>query len=452
MTNKETTPKEEARGMPAVAGSVDEWVKFELVYDAAVQKTAFVLWRDQTWTLEQRIEGARGEVFVPFSPQNNLIKNQAVLLPSQPCEYGSEEELRSSIQQFIHRYVDLSPTFEKLATYYVLLTWLYDAFNELPYLRLRGDYGTGKTRALLTIGSLCHKPFFASGASTVSPIFHTLDAFQGTLIFDEADFRFSDERAEIVKILNNGNVRGLPVLRTMMNRQREFNPQAFKVFGPKIVATRGRYEDKALESRFITEEMGGRPMRADIPINLPPAFNAEALALRNKLLLFRFRKLASTYLDAGLADPRLEPRLNQILLPLLSIVVDSGLRDELRSIASNIQAMLVAERGVSTEGHVVEILASLMKASDRASVPISEIVRLMIEKFGQEYDRPITNRWIGGILRGRLNLQTYKSHGVYVVPRSERNKLQHLCTRYGLAGDNAATVEVQSGDVGASGT
>jgi hypothetical protein len=71
-------------------------------------------------------------------------------------------------------------------------------------------YGSGKTRALLVLGSLCYKSFFASGASTVSPIFHTLDAFRGTLIFDEADFRFSDERAEVVKILNNGNVSGLP--------------------------------------------------------------------------------------------------------------------------------------------------------------------------------------------------------------------------------------------------
>src|SRR4029077_1692478 len=78
-------------------------------------------------------------------------------------------------------------------------------------------------------------------------------------------------KAEIVKILNNGNVRGLPVLRTMMNRQREFNPQAFHVFGPKIVATRGSYEDKALESRFITEEMGARQLRTDIPINLREA-------------------------------------------------------------------------------------------------------------------------------------------------------------------------------------
>src|SRR5262249_19220449 len=162
----------------------------------------------------------------PFSPNNNLIKNEVVLLPSEPQIYGSEERLVADVQQFIHRYVDLSPTFQRVATYYVLLTWLYDAFNELPYLRLHGDYVSGKTRALLAIGSLCYKPFFASGASTVSPIFHTLDAFRGTLVFDEADFRFSDEKAEIVKILNNGNVRGLPVLRTVMNHQREFKPRA----------------------------------------------------------------------------------------------------------------------------------------------------------------------------------------------------------------------------------
>jgi hypothetical protein len=31
-----------------------------------------------------------------------------------------------------------------------------------------------------------------------------------------------------------------------MNQQREFNPQAFHVFGPKIVAMRGSYDDKGL--------------------------------------------------------------------------------------------------------------------------------------------------------------------------------------------------------------
>jgi hypothetical protein len=242
--------------VPAVSWSLPDGTLVELLYRPEERQTLFA----PHLNLD---DNAR---LVPFSPHNNLIKNEVVLLPSEPQIYGSEEQLLSEIRGFIHRYVDLSPSFERLATYYVLLSWLYDAFNDLPYLRLRGDYGTGKTRTLLVIGSICYKPFFASGASTVSPIFHTLDAFRGTLIFDEADFRFSDERAEIVKILNNGNVRGLPVLRTMMNRQHEFNPQAFQVVGPKIVATRGSYEDRGLESRFITEEMGSRRLRADIPI------------------------------------------------------------------------------------------------------------------------------------------------------------------------------------------
>src|SRR5208282_3812172 len=159
----------------------------------------------------------------------------------------------------------------------------------------------------------------------------------GTLILDEADFRFSDAKADIVKILNNGTVRGMPILRTMMNRQREFNPQAFQVFGPKIVATRSSYDDRGLESRFLTEDMGRRPLRSDIPINLPERFRDEARELRNKLLLYRFHRRMDTTLDESLVDRTLEPRFNQILLPLLSIVRDLGLREEMRSVAAEAQ-------------------------------------------------------------------------------------------------------------------
>ncbi|MEY9171081.1 hypothetical protein ABIF15_002313 [Bradyrhizobium elkanii] len=373
-----------------------------------------------------------------------------MLLPSEPRIYGSEQQLVSEIADFIHRYADLSPSFEQVACYYVLLTWLYDAFNDLPYLRLRGDFGTGKTRMLLTIGSLCYKPFFASGASTVSPIFHTLDAFRGTLIFDEADFRFSDERSEIVKILNNGNVRGMPVLRTMMNQQREFNPQAFHVFGPKIVATRGLYEDRGLESRFITEETGARPLRDDVPINLPETFKEEARELRNKLLLYRFHRRHEVKLDATLADPKLEPRLNQIMLPLLSVIGNPELRVALRNAAHNAQASIVAERGLLMEAQVLEVLAELMITTERPIVPVADVTMGLIERYGAEYERPITNRWIGSVLRKKLNLQTYKSHGVYVIPMNERQKVEVLCGRYGV---NIITdVPAAEGDVGTTGT
>jgi hypothetical protein len=445
-TNAET---KQQRDTPTVSACFADGTMVELVYDPERRRTDFAVWRGDTFSIEEAYETNAGERLVPFSPSNNLIRNEVVLLPSAPQDFGSEQALLSEIQSFIHRYVDFRPVFEQIASYYVLLTWLYDAFNEMPYLRLRGDWGSGKTRALMTLGSLCYKGFFASGASTVSPIFHILDAFGGTLILDEADFRFSDEKAEIVKILNNGNVRGIPVLRTMMNRQREFNPQAFQVFGPKIVASRGTYHDQGLESRFITEEMGARKLRPDVPINLPPAFKDEARALRGKLLLYRFHGRARVKLDESLADPALEPRLNQILLPLLSVVSDINLRTALKEAAKESQSSLVAERGMSVEAQVLEVLAELMRQAEGSGVAVGAVSAALAERHGREYDRPITDRWVGTIVRKRLNLRTYKSHGVYVIPAAQRLDIEQLCSRYGI---ELPSCVPPSGEVGTSET
>ena len=137
----------------------------------------------------------------------------------------------------------LTPRFEAISAYYVLFSWLYDRFNELPYLRVRGDYGSGKSRFLLTVGSLVYKPMFVSGASTVSPIFRTIDAFRGTLVIDESDFKESDERNEIIKIFNQGNARGFPVLRSeQVGNRKEFDVRAYTVFGPKLIATQARLQ------------------------------------------------------------------------------------------------------------------------------------------------------------------------------------------------------------------
>lgn len=291
----------------------------ELVFDPATRQTALAVSRfGGLWNIEQEVRIETGETLVPYSAKNNLIANECVLLPSCPVEYGLKDELIADIRTFLHRYVDLSPLFEQIAPYYVLLSWVHDAFGELPYLRLRGDYGTGKTRGLLAIGSLCYRPFFASGASTTSPIFHTMDSFGGTLILDEADLPYSDARADIVKIFNNGTVKGIPVLRTIQNRHKEFNPQAFKVFGPKIIAMRGSFTDRALESRFITEETGLRPLRPDIPIHLPASLKSEALELRNRLLHFRLSEFFNIKTDTSALIEGVEPRLNQTALPAAS--------------------------------------------------------------------------------------------------------------------------------------
>jgi len=393
------------------------------------------VWSDDTWSLEESFMVENGEHLVPYSPYNNLIKHQVVLLPSEPEEYGTEEDLIRDIQSFIHRFVDVSPLFEKIASYYVLFSWIYDGFNELPYIRLRGDYGSGKTRFLLTVGSLCYKPVFASGASTVSPIFHILDAFRGTLIVDEADFRFSDEKAEIVKILNNGNVKGFPVLRTEVSANREFNPRAFDVYGPKLVATRGYYEDRALESRFLTEEMGQHKLRDNIPINLPSAYKEEALTLRNKLLLFRFRNLGKKKAIDDYVDRSIEPRLNQMFVPLMSIIEDAELRQELHDIARHYHNEIVTDRGMDVEAQVLEVIKDIFEHPDNHKLSIKEIARVFTERYGTDYERKITAKWIGSIIRKKLHLATQKSHGVFLIPFTEKPKLDMLYEKYGITSD-----------------
>lgn len=423
--------REPSRDVPTVSAVFKDGAILEMLYDPEAGETRFALWHDGAWTIKESHTVNPVYRLVPYSPTNDLIKNEIVLLPKTPEEYGSEDQLLADVRSFIYRYVDVSPLYEEIASHYVLFTWVYDGFNELPYLRVRGDFGTGKTRFLLAVGSLCYKAILASGASTVSPIFRLLEVFRGTLVMDESDLRFSNEKAELVKILNNGNVRGFPVLRSDANNKGEFNPHAYHVFGPKIVATRGDFEDRALESRFLTEDMGSGQLRDDIPINLPPEYKSEALTLRNKLLLFRFRNFKRHPASAHLVDRSLEPRLNQIFVPLLSIIEDPRAQEKLRAVARQCQRDLVSDRGLSSEAQILEVMQDLL-ALPGTRLSIKEIADRFTDLYAEEYKHKITPKWVGYIVGKRLRIKAQKSHGSFVVPESERPKIQLLFQKYGL--------------------
>ena len=416
---------------PTVSGVLRDGSLVEMVYRPKERRTSLCVAKEgEIRYVPSILED--GQRLVPYSPENNLLKNDVVLFPSEAAEYESEHALIEEIRQFIHRYVDISPLFEQIASYYILFSWVYDAFNELPYLRLRGDTGTGKTRFLLTAGSLCYKPIFASGASTVSPLFRILNDVRGTLIIDEGDFRFSDEKAEIVKILNNGNARGFPVLRSESVNSREFSPRAYAVFGPKLVSTRGFFQDRALESRCLTEETGGRRLRDDIPLNLTAEYQREALAIRNQLLMFRIRNFGRRAIDATLVDRSIEPRLSQIFVPLLSVIDDDAARQALREVAREYHREMVADRGMDMEAQVLEIIQELRESPYADGVSIKEIAERMADRHGDDFERKVTPHWIGNVVRRKLGLKSVRRGGNYYVAESEKEKLGQLFERYGL--------------------
>lgn len=140
----------------------------------------------------------------PLNPDSNYISSGSLIFPNGLTDYGSTEKLLEEIGQYVYRYCDISPVFARIVPYYVLMTYLYDTFHEIPYLRVIGDYGSGKSRFLRIVGNICYSPIVVNGGASVSSIFRMIEITKGTLILDEADFQYSDTTNEIIKLLNNG--------------------------------------------------------------------------------------------------------------------------------------------------------------------------------------------------------------------------------------------------------
>jgi hypothetical protein len=231
------------------------------------------------------------------------------------------------------------------------------------------------------------------------------------------------------------------VLRSeVVGSRKEFSPHAHQVYGPKLVATRGAFQDRALESRCLTEEMGHRKLRSDIPINLPASFVTEARALRNQLLSFRFRHYGRLAPDPALVDPAIEPRLNQVFVPLLSVIRDARARADLRGVLRDYQRQPVADRGLEVEAGLVEVLRDLQQQLGGGDLPLRDLTSRFIERHAEEMERKITPKWVGGLVRRRLGLRTVRSREGFVIPASEEPRLLELYRKYGLEAEVPALV------------
>ncbi len=403
---------------------------FEMIYDPNTQVTKFVGYCNGDVVIKDFVETNGGVIF-PFPPDADLVRNKVILFPTEPSEYGNDKDLIDEIANFIHKYLEISSFFEKIAPYYVLLTWTYDSFKELPYLRAIGDYGSGKSRFLKVVGSVCYKPMFTMGATTSAPIFRLIDLYKGTLILDEADLRFSDTNVDIIKILNNGFQTGLAILRCK-DRKNPNDIASFDVFCPKIVATRNKFEDKALESRFLVERMDGKLTRRDVPINLNDSFDQEATVIRNKCLMWRLRNYGKKAIDLSVYDHSVESRLNQIIAPLLSIINDQNLRLELMEMIRGYGKELMNDRGMSFEGQVLETIINIRVGLDERGITMKRVAEGYNHLFSSD-ETVLSPRKIGEIVRNKLHLKVVKKMNGFVLEDNGLNEnLEKLAKKYGF--------------------
>jgi hypothetical protein len=170
-----------------------------------------------------------------------------------------------------------------------------------------------------------------------------------------------------------------------------------------------------------------------VPINLPSSYKEDALHIRNKLLLFRFRNLHKREAAESLVDRTIEPRLNQIFVPLLSIIEDQKAREDLRELARKYNHEMIADRGMEMEAQILEIIRDMLDSPYEVTLSTKDITSWFADRYGMEYEKKVTTKWIGTIIRKKLGLKTQKSHGTYKIPPAEWSKLERLYEKYGVS-------------------
>ncbi len=377
-----------------------------------------------------------------FIPTDDILAGQVVHFAQTATPYTSQAVLFREVKDFVHRYLELPANFEDIASLYVLLTWVYEFSPSIPYLRVIGDWGSGKTRFLQVVGDICFRPIFASGATTPSPIFRILEQFRGTLVLDEADFKDSSSWVEMVKLLNNGYRPGMPVLRADKEDGKWF-PRSYQVFGPKLIATRFPFKDEALESRCLTAEM--MPLtRDDIPRVLPPAFEKEVDDLRSKLLTFRLAnlmRLKGKTFGNELLEPNLQPRLQEILIPLrVMLNGDHSMAEALAGFVHRLQETLFSRRRESDTGRALAAIIALHGEDKELS---SKNIAYKANEMDEE--APILNSEKVGWLTRRLGFSKDKGGSSRRrVICWDQERVEKLVRQYGLKLDVPVSQEKPS--------
>ncbi len=380
----------------------------------------------------EEIELEDGKKLLPIQTPN-LIDNRVVLLPTHTAVYFSEQDLIKEIKEFLHKYLDIHPFHENVVAHYILMTWVFDRLSVVPYLRALGEFGTGKTRFIQTVGSLCYKPMFLAGATSDAYLFRVIELFNGTLVINEFERVNSDLQSQITIILNNGYEKGMPVGRVEGDKTRE--PRTFNVFCPKIFSTRKRFSDQALESRIISVPMRCTT-RQDIPSFLDEIFWKEAERIRNKLLFYRFKNLNNLLIQEKENERKrnllsqLEPRLKQTLLPLLYVVTDIELEKQFVDFALEYQGQIVDARGNEIPGLVFQKLYQLNNQQE-GKVAVKEVTDAVNTEIEKERYK-LTSQKVGKIIREELGFKTHKSTGGLYFIDINQKQLEYLVARYGV--------------------
>jgi len=166
--------------------------------------------------------------------------------------YGNHiKSLYSKIIKILKKYCDLDENYYNIIALWILGTYFHDEFPTFPYLYFNAMRGSGKTRILKLIATLCKNgELMASMSEAV--LFRTAE--NSSILIDEFESIGSKEKGALRELLNCAYKKGMKVKRTKKIKTFEgesYKIEEFNVYCPICLANIWGMEN-VLSDRCIT--------------------------------------------------------------------------------------------------------------------------------------------------------------------------------------------------------
>ena len=313
-----STPKEEAEQEQGQETAADQTMTAMVLRLAALPPLEYDLLRKdkaknlgvRPATLDQAVKEARK------GGSNSDLPFDEVDPWPEPVDPAA---LLTDIAAAIRRFIVCGQEVAHAVALWVAMTWFIDVVQVAPLAVITApEKRCGKSQLLFLLGRLSARAITASSISPAA-LYRTIDAWQPTLLIDEAD-AFMKDNEELRGLINSGHTRDSAyVIRTVGE---SFTPTKFTTWGAKALAGIGHVADTLMDRAVILELRRKLPHeRVDrIRYAEPHLFED----LRAKLARF-----AEDYSDqVRQARPFLPPSLNDRAQdnwePLLAIALVAG--------------------------------------------------------------------------------------------------------------------------------
>lgn len=209
--------------------------------------------------------------------------------------------LLTELAQAFERFIALPPYASTALALWVLHTYTHEVEFCSPVIGITSPFkGCGKTTVLNVLRTLVHRGLPISNL-TGSTMFRTIDAYEPTLLIDEAD-TFLRDNEQLRGLLNSGHTRDTAWL--IRNVGDDYLPRKFSTWCPKAIAAidrlPGTLEDRSIHIRMKRQSTDERGQRAK------ERFRSELVTMRHLPLRRRAMRWSEDHVDQL---PRLEPAI-----------------------------------------------------------------------------------------------------------------------------------------------